>query len=534
MSSAPSSNPSWWQSGIVYQVYPRSFQDSNGDGIGDLAGIITRLDYLVWLGVEALWLSPVYPSPMADFGYDVSNYVDIDPVFGSLDDFARLVDEAHRRGLKVILDYVPNHTSDAHPWFVNSRSTRVSAKRDWYIWRDAGPDGGPPNNWLSEFGGPAWTWDETTGQYYYHAYLPQQPDLNWRNPEVRAAMHEVLHFWFRRGVDGFRIDTVHHLFEHSSFADNPPNPDFTPGMAPTLALDRRHQFDQPEVHEALKEFRRIADSYGDRVLIGEIYLPLERIVTYYGADLTGVHLPFNFHLIGARWQAKVLADLIARYEALLPPGAWPNWVLGNHDRARVASRVGATAARTAAMLLLTLRGTPTMYYGDEIGMADAVIPPEQVQDPWERRVPGFGFGRDPVRTPMAWTPAPDGDFSSAAPWLPLHETTEINVATQRTQAGSLLTLYRDLIALRRREAALSTGSYGLVEARGDVLIYERRHGARSLAVLLNLASSTVYTPLDGAGAQLLSTYADQPREPFGTLVRLRPHEGIIVEVSREA
>lgn len=532
MVSAP--GPSWWQSGIVYQIYPRSFQDSNGDGIGDLAGVIARLDYLVWLGIDALWLSPVYPSPMDDFGYDVSNYVDIDPIFGSLADFDRLIAEAHARGLKVIMDYVPNHTSEAHPWFAESRSSRASAKRDWYIWRDAAPGGGPPNNWLSEFGGPAWTWDDATRQYYYHAYLPQQPDLNWRNPAVRAAMYDVLHFWFERGVDGFRIDTVHHLFEEPSLADNPANPDFTPGMAPTLALDRRHQYDQPEVHDALREMRAIAESYRERVLIGEVYLPLDRIVTYYGADLTGVHLPFNFHLIGAAWQAKVLADLITRYEALLPKGAWPNWVLGNHDRARVASRVGAKAARTAAVLLLTLRGTPTLYYGDEIGMTDAEVPPEKVQDPWEKRVPGFGFGRDPVRTPMAWSAEAGGGFTTGEPWLPLGDTASRNVATQRTQGNSLLALTRALIALRRKEPALSIGAYGRVEARGDVLVYERHHGARQLAVILNLADSAVYTPLEGAGALLLSTYLDKSRESTGALLRLRPHEGIIVEVSREA
>jgi alpha-glucosidase len=530
---AKTSDLRWWQTGIVYQIYPRSFQDSNGDGIGDLAGIISRLDYFAWLGVDAIWLSPVYPSPMADFGYDDPNYVDIDPIFGSLDDFARLVDETHRRGLKVIMDYVPNHTSATHPWFVESRRSRASAKRDWYIWRDAAPGGGPPNNWLSEFGGSAWTWDEASGQYYYHAYLPEQPDLNWRNPAVRASMHDVLHFWFKRGVDGFRIDTVHHLFEDASLADNPPNPDFKSGMAPTLALDRRHQYDQPEVHGALKDFRAIADSYGERVLIGEIYLPLERIVTYYGSDRSGVHLPFNFHLIGAAWQAKVIADLIMRYEALLPAGTWPNWVLGNHDRARIASRVGEEGSRAATMLLLTLRGTPTLYYGDEIGMTDAVIPPEKVQDPWEKRVPGFGFGRDPVRTPMAWTEETNGGFTSGTPWLPVHDTRERNVATQKAEPKSMLMLTRALIALRRNEPALSVGDYGLVEARGDVLVYERRHGARRLAVLLNLAGSAVYTPIEGAGAQILSTYLDESHEQVGPLVRLRAYEGIIVEISRE-
>jgi len=523
----------WWQRGIVYQVYPRSFQDSNGDGIGDLAGIVARLDYLVDLGVDAVWLSPIYPSPMADFGYDVSDYVDIDPIFGTLADFMRFVDEAHGRGLKVIMDLVPNHTSEEHPWFVESRSGHASDKRDWYIWRDAAPGGGPPNNWLSEFGGPAWTWDERTGQYYYHAYLPQQPDLNWRNPAVRAAMHEVLHFWFKRGVDGFRIDTVHHLFEDEALTDNPPNPDFKAGMAPTTALDRRHQFDQPEVHEALRDFRRIADSYDARVLIGEVYLPLERVVTYYGADHTGVHLPFNFHLIGAPWQAKALADVIQRYEALLPPGAWPNWVLGNHDRSRIASRVGADAARAAAMLLLTLRGTPTLYYGDEIGMTDSAIPPELVQDPWEKRVPGFGLGRDPVRTPMAWTAEPGGAFTTGAPWLPVHENRSCNVAAQANDPSSLLTLYKALIALRRQEPALSVGAYGAIEARGEVLVYERRHETRRLAVLINLSNAAVYTALDQAREILLSTHVRPPEKISGALLRLGPHEGIIVALSPE-
>lgn len=524
--------PDWWQSGIVYQIYPRSFQDSNGDGIGDIDGIIARLDYLVWLGVDAIWLSPVYPSPMADFGYDVADYCDIDPIFGSLEAFARLVDTAHARGLKLIMDFVPNHTSEAHPWFVEARRSRASPKRDWYIWMDAAPGGGPPNNWLSEFGGAAWTWDETTSQYYYHAYLPQQPDLNWRNPAVRAAMNEVLHFWFKRGVDGFRIDTVQHLFEESSFTDNPPNPDFKPGMAPTLALDRGFQYDQPEVHDAIKEFRAVADTYGERVLIGEVYLPLERIVTYYGSDLTGVHLPFNFHLIGAKWQAKVLADLITRYESLLPAGAWPNWVLGNHDRARIASRVGAAPARTAAMLLLTLRGTPTLYYGDELGMTDGVIPPGKVQDPWEKRVPGFGLGRDPVRTPMTWTGDLRGGFTTGDPWLPLHGVEAFAVEAQREDPGSMLALTRALIALRRREPALSIGAYGLIEARGDVLLYERHHAGRRLGILLNLGDTAVDTPLDGAGRVLLSTRAGGLREEIGPLVRLSPYEGIILEVSR--
>jgi alpha-glucosidase len=389
----------WWQHGVVYQIYPRSFQDTNGDGIGDLPGIVSRLGHLVELGVQALWISPIYPSPMADFGYDVSHYCDIDPAFGTLDDFDHLVAAAHERGLKVILDYVPNHSSDQHPWFIESRSSRNNPKRDWYIWRDPRPDGSPPNNWLSEFGGPAWTFDQATGQYYYHAYLREQPDLNWRNPDVREVMLDALRFWFERGVDGFRVDAIHQLIEDAALRDNPPDPEWQEGMSPARRVIRAHSMDQPEVHDAIRAMREVADRYDDRVLIGEAYLPIDRLMAYYGVDLTGFHLPFNFHLLSTPWKPADIAALIDRYEAALPRGAWPNWVLGNHDRSRVASRIGPEQARVAAMLLLTLRGTPTIYQGEEIGMLDVPIQPELVQDPWEKNVPGLGLGRDPVRTP---------------------------------------------------------------------------------------------------------------------------------------
>jgi len=526
------SAPRWWQRGIVYQIYPRSFQDSNGDGIGDLSGIEARLDYLVGLGIDAIWLSPIFPSPMADFGYDVSDYCGIDPIFGSLGDFDRLVDGAHRRSLRVLLDFVPNHTSDRHPWFIESRRSRDNPKRDWYIWRDPARDGGPPNNWLSEFGGPAWTLDAATGQYYYHAYLTAQPDLNWRNPAVREALHRVLRFWLDRGVDGFRIDTVHHLIEDATFRDNPANPAWHPGLPPTLALERRHTIDQPEVHEILAGFRRIADEYGgDRVLIGEAYLPLERLVAYYGTALDGVQLPFNFHLIGAEWRASILAELIRRYEALLPAGAWPNWVLGNHDRSRVASRLGPEQARVAAMLLLTLRGTPTLYYGDELGMTDVPIPPERVKDPWEKNVPGFGLGRDPVRTPMPWDASPEAGFTTSEPWLPLGaDWPTRNVAAEDRDRGSMLTLHRRLIALRRREPALATGAYRRISAQGDVLVYERIAGSRRLCVCLNLADAPAALDLAGiTGWRVeLSTGLDRDSEPVGAGFRLRAGEGVVL------
>jgi alpha-glucosidase len=515
----------WWQRAVIYQIYPRSYQDTNGDGIGDLDGIRLRLEHLVELGVDAIWISPIYPSAMADFGYDVSDHCDIDPIFGTLADFDRLIGETHASGLKVILDFVPNHTSDQHPWFRESRGARESPKRDWYIWRDSKPDGSPPSNWLSEFGGPAWTLDPVTGQFYYHAYLPEQPDLNWRNPEVRAAMLDVLRFWFERGVDGFRVDAIHHLFEEEGLRDNPPNPEWREGMSPARRVIRAHTMDQPEVHEAIAAMRRVADEYGDRLLIGEAYLPFDRLMAYYGVGLTGFHLPFNFELIFAPWEPRAIAALVAAYEAALPEGAWPNWVLGNHDRPRVASRIGPDQARVAAMLLLTLRGTSTIYQGEEIGMRDVPISPERVQDPWGRRVPGFG--RDPVRTPMPWNAELNGGFTSGGPWLPLgSDLATINVAAQEADPRSMLSLYRALLRLRRAEPALSIGSYVPVAATDRVLAYERRHRGRRLLVALNMSGEPVELPTEAATI-LLSTTLEQGRAATSGQLLLRPDEGCI-------
>ena len=371
--SALSSEHQWWQRGLLYQIYPRSFFDSNGDGIGDLPGIINRLDYLYWLGADAVWLSPIYPSPMADFGYDVLDYTGIHPIFGTLQDFDTLLAHAHHRDLKLILDLVPNHTSDQHPWFLEARASRSSPKREWYLWRDPAPGGGPPNNWLSVFGGGAWEWVEASGQYYYHAFLAQQPDLNWRNPDVQDAMLSLMRFWLDRGVDGFRVDTMAHLIKDDQFRDNPPNPDYRPGQLPHRRLLTTYTVDRPEVHEIITKMRVVTDSYDGRMIAGEMYLPVERLMGYYGTSGGGAHLPFNFQLIELPWHAKTMATAIDVYEAALPPNAWPNWVLGNHDKPRIATRVGAAQARVAAMLLLTLRGTPTMYYGDEIGMHDVAL-----------------------------------------------------------------------------------------------------------------------------------------------------------------
>jgi alpha-glucosidase len=521
-------NPAWWQHGVVYQVYPRSFQDTNGDGIGDLNGIAARLDHLVALGVDAVWLSPIFTSPMADFGYDVANFYDIDPIFGTLADFDRLLAAAHARGIRVILDYVPNHTSDWHPWFEDSRSSRSSVRRDWYIWRDPAPHGGPPNNWLSEFGGSAWTFDPASGQYYYHAYLKEQPDLNWRNPEVRAAMLDVLRFWLDRGVDGFRVDAIHHLMEDPLLRDNPINPDWQRGMSPARSLIRAYTMDQSETHDAIAAMRRVVEEYDSRVLIGEVSLPIERLVAYYGADLGGFHLPFNFHLLSTPWRATAIAALVEAYEAALPPGGWPNWVLGNHDKRRVATRVGQHQARVAAMLLCTLRGTPTIYQGEEIGMTDVPLEPHQIRDPWGLQV--GGFSRDPSRTPMPWTASANGGFTTGQPWLPLGNDVETrNVDVQSRDPNSLLSLYRALLRLRRSEHALAVGSYMTVEVTESLFVYERRYRDRRFLVALNLSDRPQRPDLDVQNLRRMLSTEHPSAAPDRPPAELPPHEGWILE-----
>ena len=524
----------WWQRGIIYQIYPRSFMDSDGDGVGDLSGIRSKLDYLQWLGVDAIWISPIFPSPMADFGYDISNYTDIDPLFGTLDDFDALLADAHHRGLKVLLDYVPNHTSDRHPWFIDARSSRESLKRDWYIWCDPAPDGGPPNNWRSNFGGGAWQWEEKTGQYYYHAFLKEQPDLNWRNLEVQEAMLNVLRFWLDRGVDGFRVDVMHHMLKDTEFRNNPSNPAWRPGMPPYRELLTTYTADLPEVQEIVAKMRRIVEEYSDRMLVGEIYLPVERLMAYYGASGTGAHLPFNFQLIGLPWNARDIAAAVERYEALLPSYAWPNWVLGNHDKPRIATRVGAAQARVAAMLLLTLRGTPTLYYGDEIGMTNVAIPSDQVKDPYEKNVPGLGLGRDPVRTPMQWNGDESADFTTGQPWLPLADDYKtVNVAVERQQPTSLLSLYHRLIELRRAEPALSVGEIAPLPAENDLMAYVRKTEDRRLLIVLNFGAnpqSFNLAYLKSRACLLVSTHLDRDHEKLADDLELRANEGVLVEL----
>jgi alpha-glucosidase len=528
----------WWHRAVIYQIYPRSFQDTNGDGVGDLAGIRRRLPYLVELGVDAIWLSPIFSSPMADFGYDISDYKDVDPMFGSKADLDELVAVAHGHGLRVILDLVPNHTSDRHSWFVESRSSRDNPKRDWYLWRDPRQDGGPPNNWMSEFGGSAWTLDSATGQYYYHAFLAAQPDLNWRNPDVRAAIYDVMRHWLARGIDGFRVDVIWHLVKDEQFRDNPPNPAWTPDQPPHRAVAPLYTADRPEVHDVIMEMRHVVDEFPDRLLLGEIYLPIERLMAYYGRDLRGVHLPFNFALLQTEWNARVIARLIESYEAALPAGGWPNWVLGNHDRPRVASRVGPAQAGVAAMLLLTLRGTATLYYGDEIGMQQVEIPTDLVRDPAERNVPGVGMGRDGCRTPMQWDSGPLAGFSTVKPWLPLApDHRQRNVQNQRQDPSSLHTLHRRLIALRHRHPALAFGSYKPIAATGDLLLFVRQEADERILVALNLGDQPAMVEIaNGSIARklLLSTYGDRVGERVKGSLDLRADEGIVVQLVRGA
>ena len=505
---------SWWQRGVIYHVYPRSFADADGDGVGDLRGIAQRLDHLVWLGVDAVWLSPIYRSPMKDFGYDITDHTAIDPRFGTLEDFDLLVAAAHDRGLKVLLDFVPNHTSDEHPWFAHSPGR--------YIWRDPAPDGGPPNNWLSVFGGPAWTFDRRRGQYYSHAYLREQPDLDWRHPDVREGMLAVLRFWLDRGVDGFRVDALRQVHKDPEFRDNPPNPEFRDGLPEYDSLLPVRSADHDDLAPATAMAEVIAERGG--VMVGELYLPFERLVRYYGA---GVHMPSNMHLISAPWEPRALADLVERYEAALPDGAWPNWVLGNHDRSRLATRLGAAQARVAAVLLCTLRGTPTLYYGDELGMPDVPIPPERVQDPYEHNSPGLGVGRDPARTPMPWSAAPNGGFCppEVEPWLPLGDVATINVEAEREDPRSMLNLYRRLLALRRASPALTSGGYRTLVADEATFAYLRD----DTLVALNLSDEPQTLAL--AGRIELTSYLDDREADVAGELRLRPAEAVVVALS---
>ena len=519
----------WWREGVIYQVYPRSFQDSNGDGIGDLRGVIDRLDYLQWLGVDAIWLNPITVSPDADLGYDVADYCGVQPVFGDLATADALITEAAKRDIKIVLDIVPNHSSDRHPWFIDARSSRAAAHRDWYVWADRKPDGSPPNNWLSAFGGPAWTLDANTGQYYLHNFLPEQPDLNWWNPAVRDAFDEIYRFWFDRGVAGFRIDVAQGIVKDRELRDNPPA---TADDAPQVQLHGQraiYNMERPEVHDVLRRWRSLANGYSPpRVLIGETYvLDIRSMGRFYGQG-DQLHLAFNFTYVHVPFEATALARVVAESEAVIPAGGWPVWTISNHDVPRVMSRwaVGdERKLRLALLSLLTLRGTPVLYYGDEIGMPNTPLRKSDLQDPLGKRYWPAPRGRDPERTPMHWTDAPGGGFTkpAARPWLPLGDVASRNVEDQRRDPSSTLNFVRDLIAARRVRPELRSGSYMALSSATGVWAWQR---GRDTSIALNLSDERASVPAI-RGTVVISTTRSRDGDRVDGEITLDPWEGAI-------
>jgi alpha-glucosidase len=524
----------WWRRAVVYEIYPRSFADSNADGVGDIRGIIGKLDHLAWLGVDTIWLSPVMPSPDTDWGYDVSDYCDVHPELGSLDDFDELIVQAGARGIGVLNDLVPNHTSDRHPWFADARASRDAEYRDWYVWADGRGGGEPPNNWLSSFGGPAWTLDETTGQYYLHLFLPTQPDLNWWNGDVRRAFDDVVRFWFDRGVAGLRIDVCHAIVKDAELRDNPAATSDDP--AQVRVFGQRHVFsgNRPEVHDVIKSWRRIAKRYDpERLLLGETYVwALDSLAEFYGVKNEELQLAFNIPFVFSRLDAAALHAIVNDVQKLFPRHAWPAWTGSNHDAGRMATRWCAgdeRKARCAMMLLLTLRGTPVLYYGDEIGMPDTPLELDDLRDPVGLRFYPAYMGRDPGRTPMHWTAEPGAGFTAdaAKAWLPLGGYERCNVAAQREDPASMLHLTRDLITLRREKADLVRGSYRSRAPRDGLWVYRR---GRRVAVALNLSDGAVKVNRL-KGSVLISTTRERDGQDVGGAFSLEPWEGVVVELA---
>jgi alpha-glucosidase len=531
----------WWREMVLYENHLPSVRDGSGDGIGDLEGLIQSLDYLAHtLGVTAVWVGPFFRSPLLDMGFDITDYLDVEPVFGDLATFDRLIAEAHRRNVKIIADYIPNHTSDQHPWFVESRSSRTSPKRDWYVWADAPPGQRYPNNWVSEVSGSVWEWDEHTSQFYLHSHLKEQPDLNWRNPEVRAAMLDVLRFWLDHGVDGFRIDVAHMLMKDPELRDNPPNPKPEPNpfeLQDPEFYSQLHVYDRlhPDLHDVLRSINQVLATYdGDRVAIGEIQaLEWDQWAEFYGAKLDEVHLPFAFQLIETPWRARDLAKTIDSLESALPEGAWPILALGNHDRRRLASRIGRAQARVAAMLLLTLRGSPTILYGDELGMEDQVVPRERQRDYFGL---SGGVSHDSTRTPMPWTAGRNGGFSTADPeqlWLPVSSAVQtINVESQLADPESSLNLYRRLLALRRASDALLRGEYRRHAATDEQsLVYTRTTESECKLIALNLTDEPRELRIIERGTVELSTSTRPTGTQLSGVLSLAGNEGIVVDVT---
>ena len=507
----------WWRDGVIYQIYPRSFADSNRDGLGDLPGILSHLDYLADLGIDAIWLSPFYPTPDADFGYDISNYLDVDARFGSLADFDSLVSECHRRGIHVVLDLVLNHTSDQHPWFIESRSSRDNPRRAWYIWRDH------PNHWQASFGGNAWEFDPVTHQYYLHLFTKEQPDLNWRNPAVREAMLDIFRFWMDRGVDGFRLDVFNAYFKHPDLPDNPPK-------FGLRGFDRQrhiHDIDQPEMHPFLNELRTLLDSYPDRYAVGETYLAtLEKTVGYCGQDQ--LHAAFSFDFtsndLSYPWNPRWLMKQVLRREKVFnTAGIWPTTVMGNHDLPRPAGRYSHgeddAQAKLAMAVLLTLRGTPFIYYGEEIGMRNISLRRDEILDPPGKKYWPIYKGRDGCRSPMQWDAGPFAGFSTVKPWLPVHpDHTLRNVAAQQADPASLLNLTKKLLALRREYPALRGGDFIPVQTPSKIMAYLRQVKGQSVLVVLNFMGRRAgFTLPHGKWRLLFSSAA-------GTAGSLLPHE----------
>ncbi|HSS10171.1 MAG TPA: alpha-amylase family glycosyl hydrolase [Acidimicrobiales bacterium] len=523
---------SWWKTGVLYQIYPRSFADSNGDGVGDLPGVINHLDHLEWLGVDGIWLSPITVSPNADWGYDVADYCGVQPEYGTLEDLDRLVDEAGRRHIRVLLDLVPNHTSDRHPWFLDGRSSPAAAHRDWYVWADPKGDGSPPNNWVSAFGGPAWTFDEPSGQYYLHNFLPEQPDLNWWNEEVREVFDRILRFWFDRGVAGFRIDVCHMIVKDALLRDNPPATPDDHWTARVFGQRPIYNANRPEVHDVLRRWRRLAETYAPaRLLLGETNVDdVETTISFYGHGNDEVQLAFNFPFINAEFEAEPLRAVVQLTEALIPPSAWPVWTASNHDVSRLATRWAkgdGRKIRAALVLLLTLRGTPVLYQGDEIGLPDTHLAREDLLDPVGVRFWPAYAGRDPVRTPMPWQNQPGGGFTPAGvkPWLPLGDVSACNVDAQRDDPGSVLTLARELIALRRATPDLQNGDYVSLSSPPEVWAWRR--GATTV-IVVNLSDHE--TVMDGRNGRIaLSTNRGRHGQALSGGLELGPWEaGIIV------
>jgi len=515
----------WWKHAVFYELYPRSFADSNNDGFGDLRGITSKMDYLKQLGVDAIWLTPCYPSPQVDFGYDISDYENIDPTYGTLQDFDSMEKEGQKRGIRIIMDFVLNHTSDQHPWFIASRSSRTSPYRNWYIWRDGKGPHQPPNNWNSLFGGPAWQWDTKTSQYYYHFFYPQQPDLNWRNPAVEKAMFDVTRWWYKRGVAGFRLDAVDTLFEDPQLHDNP----VLPGKNQYGDPNEENKYDQklPQVHQVLRALRKVADE-NHAVLIGETYTDnLEQLKQYYG-DNQELQMPMDMMLgLVNKISAPAFRHQIALAES---SGGWPVYVMNNHDIVRSYNRYGDgkhndAIAKLMAGLYLTLRGTPIMYYGEEIGMENNDPKrKEDVKDPIGKLGWPVNKGRDGERTPMQWSDGVNAGFTTATPWLPVPSTYKThNVATESNDPTSILEFYRRLLALRHTNQAFLEGRYvPLNEDDPNVLCYLRQSNGQTVVVVLNMSGEARSVGLDLAKAGF--TGKNRSEKTATTLLTTMPQE----------